>query len=169
MSNFAKSINIADLPLSPSSAGSRFAVQLGEISEALGLKGLGAMLHVVPPGKTAFPYHRHHVCDEMFLILSGAGEDRIGEERLPIRAGDCLGAPAGGSAHQIINTGTEELRYIGFSNHVVAEVVEYPDSGKLSVRAAGRGVSYEDATIGVRGRLTPAAYWDGEDVEEERD
>jgi uncharacterized cupin superfamily protein len=156
-------VNLADLPLSASSRGTRFAVQTGEIGEALGLKGLGAMLHVVPAGKTAFPYHRHHVSDEMFFILSGTGEYRIGEERLPIRAGDCLGAPAGGAAHQVVNTGTEELCYIGFSNNTHADVVEVPDSGKLSVRAGPKGFFYESATIQVRGRMTPAPYWDGED------
>ena len=78
----------------------------------------------------------------------GTGEYRIGEERLPIRAGDCLGAPAGGEAHQIINTGAEELRYIGFSNNMNAEVVEYPDSGKIGVRARGSGFFFE----------TPAAF-----------
>jgi uncharacterized cupin superfamily protein len=159
-------VNVADLPLRSSSRGTRFAVQVGEIAEALGLKGLGAMLHIVPAGKTAFPYHRHHVSDEMFFILSGTGEYRIGEERLPIRAGDCLGAPAGGAAHQIVNTGEEELRYIGVSNNMNAEVVEYPDSGKISVRARGSGFFFESPKFDARGRLTAADYWDGEDAGE---
>ena len=109
-------VNLADVSLHQSGQGERFAVQTAEIGGALGLKGLGCMLHVVPPGKTAYPFHRHHGCDEMFLILSGTGEYRMDEERLSIRSGDCLGAPAAGSAHQILNTGTEELRYLGFSN-----------------------------------------------------
>ena len=159
-------VNVGDVPLNASSTGSRFAVATGEIGEALGLKGLGAMLHVVPAGKTAFPYHRHHVSDEMFLILSGAGEYRIGEERLPVRAGDCLGAPAGGEAHQIINTGSEDLRYIGFSNNTNAEVVEYVDSGKIGVTAGGSGFFFEKPTFRARGKLTPAGYWDSENVGE---
>jgi uncharacterized cupin superfamily protein len=159
-------VNIADLSLVAFSRGSRFSVETGEIGEALGLKGLGAMLHVVPPGKTAFPYHRHHVSDEMFFILSGTGEYRIGDQRLPVRAGDCLGAPAGGEAHQVINTGTEELRYIGFSNNMNTDVVEYPDSGNLSVTARGSGFLFEDPTFKARGRLSPVSYWDGEDVED---
>lgn len=159
----AKSIvNVADLALESGSHGERFAVQTGEIGEALGLYRLGAMLHVVPPGKTAFPYHRHHVSDEMFLILSGTGEYRIGEQRLPVKAGDCLGAPAGGEAHQIINTGPETLRYIGFSNSDHAEVVEYPDSGKIGIRAARTGSHHDNPTFRARGRLASADYWDGE-------
>jgi uncharacterized cupin superfamily protein len=156
-------VNLDELPFDSSSYGDRFAVETGEIGQALGLSGLGAMLHVVPPGKTAFPYHRHHGSDEMFLILSGEGTYRIGDRRLSVKSGDCLGAPAGGEAHQIINTGVQPLRYVGFSNNTSADLVEYPDGGNISVRVGARGVHYVDATFKARGRLTPADYWDGEE------
>jgi len=156
-------INVGDVSLNGLSHGERFAVQTGEIGDALGLKTLGCMLHVVPPGKRAFPFHRHHGCDELFVILSGAGEYRIGEAHLPVKAGDCLGAPAGGEAHQIINTGAEELRYLGISNVPPADVVEYPDSGKIGIGVGAKGTHFADATFKKRGRLAPAEYWDGED------
>lgn len=156
-------INVGDVTLTLLSHGQSFAVQTGEIAHELGLSTLGCMLHVVPPGKMAFPFHRHHGCDEMFVILSGTGEYRFGEARLPIRPGDCLGAPAGGEAHQIINTGTEELRYLGLSNVPPADLVEYPDSGKIGIGVGSKGVHYENATFKRRGRLTPAEYWDGEE------
>src|SRR5688500_47104 len=127
-------VHLGDLPLKWLKNGSRFEVGLGEISEPVGLSELGATLHVVPAGKTAWPYHRHHGCDELFVVLHGTGELRIGARRLPIKAGDCIGCPPGGEAHQIINSSDAELRYIAFANHTRAEVTEYPDSG----RTAGR-------------------------------
>ena len=39
----------------------------------------GLLVHVVPPGKKAFPFHRHHVMDELFFIVSGEGEYRFGD------------------------------------------------------------------------------------------
>jgi uncharacterized cupin superfamily protein len=156
-------INLMSAPLEAEHDGPKFALKSSEIGQALGLTTLGCMLHVVPPGKAAFPFHRHHGCDEMFVILAGSGEYRLGEERLPIRAGDCLGAPAGGKAHQIINTGAEELLYLGLSNNSPADLVEYPDSGKVGMRIAAKGIHYVDATFRARGRLTPADYWDGEE------
>lgn len=158
-------VNIADIELDgPRVHGERFEAKTGEIGIALGLNTLGCMLHIVPPGKAAAPYHRHHGCDEMFFIVSGEGEYRVGDRRLPVRAGDCLGAPAGGEAHQIINTGTVELRYLGLSNNGNADLVEFPDSGKVSMRVGAKGIYYTDATYAGRGRLTPAEYWDGEDA-----
>ncbi len=156
-------VNVADVSLDTLSHGERFLVQTGEVARDLGLSTLGCMLHVVPAGKTAFPFHRHHGCDEMFVILSGSGEYRIGEARIPVRAGDCLGAPAGGAAHQIINTSGEELRYLGLSNIPAADLVEYPDSGKIGIGVGAKDVHYENATFKKRGRLTEAEYWDGED------
>jgi len=161
-------VNIDAMPLDAASKGSRFAAEIGEIGRALGLKGLGVMLHVVAPGKTAFPFHRHHVSDEMFYIVSGTGEYRIGDDRIAVRPGDCCGAPAGGKAHQIINTGREPLRYIGFSNNGNAEVVEYPDSGRVRVDVGANGYHYIDATYKEGLKPVPMGYWDGEDIGEEK-
>lgn len=155
-------IALTDLALEAFSHGEKFAVETGEVAEVLGLSRLGCMLHVVPPGKAAFPFHRHHEADEMFFIVSGFGEYRYGDKRVPVKAGDCLSAPAGGEAHQIINTGSEVLRYLGFSNNVTAEIVEYPDSGKIGLRAGIRNWDLSTTTFRARGRLTPADYWDGE-------
>ena len=155
-------VNIADLELKQLKTGSRFELGLCDIDRLLGLSGLGVMMHVVPAGKTAWPYHRHLGKDEMFLVLSGTGEYRVGDRRVPIKAGDCIGAPAGGEAHQIINSSAAELRYIAFANQGQADVMEYPDSGKVAVVIASG--STPSSIYDVTGRLTSAGYWDGEDV-----
>jgi uncharacterized cupin superfamily protein len=143
-------VNLSGLRLESSSHGTRFAAATTEFGVSLGLYGLGAALFVVPPGKTASPFHRHHTSDELFFILSGTGEYRFGDDRLPVKMADCLGAPAGGKAHQIINTGTEELRYLAFSNNTNADVVEYVDSGRIRVDVGATGHHREDATFPCR-------------------
>ena len=42
------------------------------------LTALHYNLTAVPPGKRAFPFHNHRVNEEMFFILEGTGEVRIG-------------------------------------------------------------------------------------------
>ena len=124
-------LNIADVKLMDRGHGQRFAVKWGRMGPAIGLMGLGCALHVVAPGKRAFPFHAHHVADEMFVILSGEGEYRYGDEIFPVRAGDVIGAPAGPRAHQLINSGGAELRYLGISTIGSADVVEYPELRKV--------------------------------------
>jgi hypothetical protein len=51
-------INIDDVPLVERGNGKQFAVKWGRVAPLLGLNGLGCAVHVVPPGKKAFPFHR---------------------------------------------------------------------------------------------------------------
>ncbi len=160
-------LNLADLELDWLEKGSRFQVGLAEIAEPLGLSEIGATLHVVPAGKTAWPYHRHHGADELFLVLSGSGTLRLGERRLAIKAGECIGCPPGGEAHQIINSSEGELRYIAFANHTRAEVIEYPDSGRIAIDIAHGNDRQPMSIFSTAGRLTSLGYWDGEDIGDE--
>ena len=157
-------MNIADVPLADRGNGKSFVVKWGRVGPLLGLEGLGCAIHVVPPGKRAFPFHRHHVLDELFYIVSGGGEFRFGDETLALRAGDIVGAPAGSKPHQIINSGLEDLRYLGISSMSSVDVVDYPDSKKLAVGAGIKNADFRTATYVGIGRLAPADYYDGEDA-----
>lgn len=111
------------------------------ISDRIGARRLGYNLTVVPPGKSNCPMHSHRGEEEMFLILDGEGELRFGDRRYPLRRHDVIACPTGGAevAHQIVNTGSVELRYLALSNLVEIEACEYPDSGKVMIVAGPRG------------------------------
>jgi len=157
-------INIAEVELQPrpaqyaptGAAAERFEARVGMIAPKIGAKKLGYNLTAVPPGKRAYPFHSHRVLEEMFYVIEGAGEVRIGSERFPIRAGDIIACPTGGpeTAHQIINTGSTELKYLAISTKEPTEICEYPDTGKI----AGFG---ESLRFVVRGS-EQLGYWEGE-------
>jgi uncharacterized cupin superfamily protein len=132
----------------------------------IGARNLGYNITAVPPGKRAFPFHNHRVNEEMFFVLQGTGEVRIGESVYPIRSGDVIACPPGGkeTAHQIINTGTEELRYLAVSTKLSPEIAEYPDSGKFGILAdlpAGPdGKPQRFVHVGREG--DGRDYWEGE-------
>lgn len=113
----------------------------GQISDHIGARKLGYNLTVLPPGKVQCPFHSHHGEEEMFLILEGEGELRFGDRCYPIRKHDVIACPTGGPevAHQIINTGTQTMRYFALSTLADLEVCEYPDSGKILVASGKRG------------------------------
>ncbi|HXH64736.1 MAG TPA: cupin domain-containing protein [Mariprofundaceae bacterium] len=138
-------INISDVELQPrppalsptGPAAERFEARMGPIAPRIGAQKLGYNITAVPPGKRAFPLHNHYANEEMFFVLEGSGEVRIGEATYPIRSGDIIACPAGGreTAHQIVNTGDQELRYLAVSTRLYPEIAEYPDSGKFGVLA----------------------------------
>lgn len=167
-------INIADVELEPrppaltptGPAAERFDARMGFIGPRIGAQKLGYNITAVPPGKRAFPFHSHRVNEEMFFVLQGTGEVRIGGSTYPIRSGDVLACPPGGkeTAHQIINTGTEELRYLAVSTKLSPEIAEYPDSGKFGVLAelpaASDGKPQRFVFVGREG--DSLNYWEGE-------
>src|SRR5947208_9686221 len=85
--------------------GDKFAAKIAPIATTLGAKKLGYNLTVIEPGKRAFPFHNHHANEEMFYVIGGAGTLRFGKNEYPVRAGDVIGCPPGGPAHQLVNTG----------------------------------------------------------------
>src|SRR5215470_14882191 len=138
-------VNIADIEPQPrpaafapiGAAAEKYDAKMGFVAARIGARKLGYNITAVPPGKRAFPFHNHQVNEEMFFVLAGAGEIRIGRETYPIRAGDIIACPAGGpeTAHQILNTGAEELRYLAVSTKLSPEIAEYPDTGRFGVLA----------------------------------
>jgi uncharacterized cupin superfamily protein len=167
-------LNISEVELRPrpaafaatGSATERFDARMGQIAPLLGAQKLGYNLTAVPPGKRAFPFHNHRVNEEMFFILEGEGEVRIGESIHPIRPGDVVACPAGGeeTAHQVINTGATELRYLAISTKLSPEIAEYPDSGKFGILAEfPEGPDGQRRVFRFVGRENlNVDYWDGE-------
>jgi len=167
-------INIADVELEPrptafapsESAAERFDAKMGFIGPRIGAQKLGCSITAVPPGKRAFPFHNHRVNEEMVFVLQGAGEIRIGDSVYPIRSGDVIACPAGGkeTAHQITNTGADELRYFVVSTKLSPEICEYPDSGKFGVLAEfAAGPDGKPQRFVFVGRESDSLnYWEGE-------
>ena len=163
-------INLADVPIeahprpAPGALAERFDARFGRIGERIGARQLGYNLTILPPGKCAFPHHNHRVNEEMFFILEGEGELRFGGKTHAIRAGDVIACPAGGPdvAHQIANTGKDDMRFLSVSTMQYPEICDYPDSGKFGVTMHPR---HPDPAMAFRhmDRLgTGLDYWDGE-------
>jgi len=167
-------LNIADVSLEPrpaafaptGPAAARFDAKIGAIGARVGAKKLGYNVTAVPPGKSAFPCHNHWVNEEMVFVLHGTGTLRLGADTFPLRAGDVVALPPGGkdTAHEIVNTGADELRYLAVSTKLSPEVCEYPDSGKFG--------TYAEAPPSPEGKLgflrfvgregQSLDYWEGE-------
>jgi len=167
-------INIADIELQPhppafaptGAAAERYDALMGVIAPRIGAQKLGYNITAIPPGKRAFPFHNHQVNEEMVFVLEGSGEVRIGETTYAIRQGDFVACPPGGkeTAHQVINTGSVELKYLAVSTKQSPEICEYPTTGKFGVLAElSAGADGKPRGFRYVGRENVAAdYWEGE-------
>jgi uncharacterized cupin superfamily protein len=148
--------------------GERFDAMLAPIGHRIGAIKLGYNLTKVAPGKRAFPFHNHHVNEEMFFVLEGSGVLRLGAAEHPVRKGDFIACPPGGpqTAHQLVNTGGVDLLYLAVGTRSESDVFEYPDSGKfgasggIDIRSGWPPKASFPARFMKSGQ--DADYWDGE-------
>jgi uncharacterized cupin superfamily protein len=122
------------------------------IGRMLGAETTG-MRHVrVAPGAHGTPHHCHGAEEELFVVLGGAGEVRLGDERFPVARGSVVARPPGtGVAHSFV-AGAPGLEMLTWGTNEPNDIAFYPDSGKVYL-----------CGVGVIGRLEPADYWDGEE------
>jgi len=133
-----------------------------QVSEALGRKPRSTDLNERHPfdveicrlqaGEIPFPYHSHSAPWDFYHVMSGSGTVRHTDGTDPIVAGDAfLFGP--GEAHQIANTGTEDLVIYVVADNPIGESYYYPDSDKVGVGLPERKLL----------RSEPLDYFDGEE------
>ncbi len=105
----------------------------------------------IPPGKSVCPFHIHFAQWELFVVRSGHGTVRVGDERHAVRTGDVFLHPPG-EAHQILNTGDTDLEVLIVTDNPQLDAFHYPDSDKWGFRPPGKIF-----------RLTEVNYFDGEE------
>ena len=107
------------------------------LGDAVGLKHIGVHLISVEPGHHSTEYHVHHFEEECIYVLSGRGIAVLGETLQPIAAGDFIGCPTNGVAHELVNDGTEVLCCLVMGQRLAHDVADYPRLQKRLYRNAG--------------------------------
>jgi len=87
----------------------------------------------LPPGKANWPLHEHTAQWEAFIVVSGRGILRTKEAQQEIVPGDFIVNPPG-EAHQIINSGQEDLVYYVIADNPPSDIIYYPDSKKWAMK-----------------------------------
>lgn len=143
--------------------GTKFGSTFCRIGADAGGQQLRTSIYEVEPGRRAFPHHAHHGLEEAVYILEGEGTLRLGDEQIPVKKGCYAAFPAGGHAHQLINTGKKTLRYLAMSAGTGADIVTYPDSQKMAA-FAGHWDTMQFSHRGIYWDRNHPGYYDGENV-----
>ena len=119
---------------------------------------IGGSMYELEPGDRLWPYHTHHANEEWIIVLRGQPTLRTPEGEHDLKEGDVVAFPRGeAGAHQVSNRTDEPIRVLMLSTLIVPDVVEYLDSGKVSVLDAKGERLFRE----FRGQ--DAEYWEGED------
>jgi uncharacterized cupin superfamily protein len=137
-------VNLEQMPWRTLLRSDRITVDVKDPARRLGSTVSGFRIERVMPGKQASPPHRHHLQEELFLILAGVGVLRHAGREIPVGPGDFIVYPPGDpAAHTFVNHGSTPLEYIATGNRVPYEVCEYPEDGTVYVEALDRALRNE--------------------------
>ena len=119
-----------------------FAIRGTRVGALAGSERLGLSVYELAPGKRNMPYHAHFGIEEMLVVLSGRPTLRGPGGERELAAGEVVSFAVGrDGAHQLINESAEPVRYLMVSSTADADLIEYPDSGKIGARGGGFGAS----------------------------
>ena len=152
-----------EVPVEDERRGEKFWIQRRRLGAAAGAEKLGCSLFELPPGKSAFPKHKHLANEEAVYVLEGEGVLCQDDSEHPIREGDYISFRADAEAHQIVNRSGAPLRFLALSTMISPEVVIYPDSQKLGVRWRPPETSGRRPVIANYRLSSGVDYWEGEE------
>ncbi len=109
---------------------------MAPLSRITALQRTGVNLVRVPPGRRAFPLHRHHAEEEWAYVLSGTADIRLDTEVHRLGPGGFAAFPPGGPAHAVENASPDaELVCLMGGENATTDVVDFPEAGQRLVRA----------------------------------
>lgn len=101
-------VNINDAPPFTTKDGSEIRELLAHRNSCIVAQSLAEAR--LPPGVgTVAHYHRR--TEEIYYILSGTGQMRLGDAWRSVGPGDAIAIPPG-AVHEIVNQGTEQLKFL---------------------------------------------------------
>jgi len=136
----------------PSNYPSQFAERVAgrvkrQLGDAFGLLRFGVNLTVLPPGAQSALLHRHTEQEEFVYILSGHPTLRTDAGEAVLEPGMCVGFPAGGVAHHLINRTGQDVHYLEVGDRSTTDQGEYPEDD-LAAQWSERGwrFTHKDGT-----------------------
>jgi uncharacterized cupin superfamily protein len=132
-----------------------YLCRAARLGSKLGASRLGMSVYEVPAGQAVCPYHFEWTDEEWLIVIAGRPTLRTPEGERMLDPGDVVCFPAGpDGAHQIRNSGEEQVRVAMLSTKNEFGIAEYPDSDKVGIWAG--------ETHHMLRRSEQLDYWDGE-------
>jgi uncharacterized cupin superfamily protein len=118
------------------------------LGDLFGLRNFGVNLTRIAPGGESALFHRHSRQDEFVYVLEGELVLVTDDGEHLMTAGMCMGFPAAGTAHQLINRSQRDAVYLEIGDRTAGDEGTYPrDDIQAALGADGKwGFTHKDGT-----------------------
>ena len=118
------------------------------LGDLFGLRNFGVNLTRIAPGGESALFHRHSRQDEFVYVLEGELVLVTDEGEHLMTAGMCMGFPAAGTAHQLVNRSQRDAVYLEIGDRSAGDEGTYPrDDIQAALGADGKwGFTHKDGT-----------------------
>ena len=96
------------------------------LGDVFGLRNFGVNLTTLLPGGESALLHRHSKQDEFVYILDGRPTLVTDQGEMALAPGMCIGFPAGGTAHQLVNRTSSNVAFLEVGDRTAGDEVSYP-------------------------------------------
>ncbi len=125
------------------------------VGDRIGAGLIGGSLYELDPGERTWPFHFHHANEEWLLVVRGRPSLRASDGERELTEGDVVCFPRGpDGVHQVVNRSDSPVRVLVLATTIAPEIVEYPDSDKVGIRAPSSSYNLR--------REPRLEYWEGE-------
>lgn len=97
------------------------------LGDFFGLKNFGVNLTRLMPGSQSALFHKHSKQDEFIFILEGTPTLITEDGETQLSPGMCIGFPAQGSAHHMMNRSNTEAVYLEVGDRTKGDEATYPN------------------------------------------
>ena len=117
------------------------------LGDAFGLSRFGVNLTILAPGGQSALLHRHTRQEEFVFILKGQPTLRTDAGEHDLRPGMCVGFPANGLAHHLVNQTEEDVHYLEVGDRDPQDAASYPeDDLQATYSPEGWTFTHKDGT-----------------------
>lgn len=109
-----------------------------KLGDFFGLKNFGVNLTTLAPGAASALLHEHTVQDEFVYILEGEPTLVTEEGESPLSPNMCIGFPAKGGAHQLVNRSNAPVIYLEIGDRLPGDQADYPRDDLAAVNQDGK-------------------------------
>jgi uncharacterized cupin superfamily protein len=114
-----------------------------------GLENFGVNHTTLSPGASSALLHHHSKQDELVYILQGTATLHLGNEKIQMKSGSCIGFPAGhGVGHCIVNQSDSDVVYLEIGDRTRGDKVDYPGMDLKAFEKDGKWYfTHKDGTL----------------------